>query len=773
MADGTLAYTTVLLDDSTTVIDGGKIITGSVDANAINANTISGSNLTISSFKDSDNYLNSNIQIGGKNLLYKSSIITGSDYGSLSSSPIDGGTAGSEKHVESTNAWNGIGIALHTVLQRAGAKIGDIVTMSIWVSNTSTEAISRDIYLYRAKTSSSTPGVNNPGGTNTYARLFLKSGEWQRVYVTFEVTDYALNTVKTTRFETSVTDSTNKMLWTAPQLEFGNIVTDWSPAPEDTQASIEELSSYTNSIRNWYATCPTAAATAAKVATIDPATTDFTTSILTPGIVVFVKFTITNSAAVGDLTLNVNNTGAKPIKQVRNGTVQTLPGAGYLAANATYQFTYDGTNWLYTGNYDSNSNDNARYVQFYNTIVAGEALAKESIIGGRTDGKFYQIKENSSFDLSHPLLWTTTSWAKDATNYANNYTQCYDRNLATFYTSFTNTTPNRIVYLVGTVNGNMFTTYGSNSSQYLTINQPTTEDGRFYIPIGRLGNQSNGKNYFNYQVGVPITLYAYIDGKFRQVTPTEIVATHKIYYRTTAANNSLAAPTTWVSEATTNVYNTWTTKIPPLASGTDSSVTGYTKYPYLYTCEQRKRLDGTVECTKVLLDDTTTVIDGGNIITGSVSANSINANSGKFDTANIPDLSAAKITSGDITADRIKTNVVNAINATVNQIDAKNIKASELQIGQSQVTNLTNDIADAKKHTQVIVSASSVNYAANTCILTARLYIDGELQTGTSLKWQWYRDGTEQGSQTTGATGTLNVTSTLGIGHRYSCKCTF
>lgn len=165
-------------------------------------------------------------------------------------------------------------------------------------------------------------------------------------------------------------------------------------------------------------------------------------------------------------------------------------------------------------------------------------------------------------------------------------------------------------------------------------------------------------------------------------------------------------------------------------------MTGYTKYPYLYTCEQRKRLDGTVECTKVLLDDTTTVIDGGNIITGSVSANSINANSGKFDTANIPDLSAAKITSGDITADRIKTNVVNAINATVNQIDAKNIKASELQIGQSQVTNLTNDIADAKKHTQVIVSASSVNYAANTCILTARLYIDGELQTGTSLKWQ-------------------------------------
>ena len=94
----------------------------------------------------------------------------------------------------------------------------------------------------------------------------------------------------------------------------------------------------------------------------------------------------------------------------------------------------------------------------------------------------------------------------------------------------------------------------------------------------------------------------------------------------------------------------------------------------------------------------------------------------------------------------------------------------------SQVTNLINtnqNVIDAKKHTQVIVSATNVDYTADTCTLTARLYIDGVLQTGTSLKWQWYRDGTAQGSQITGATGTLNVTSTLGIAHRYSCKCTF
>jgi len=44
------------LDDTETIIDGGKIITGSIDANRINANTISGSNLTISKFSDADDY---------------------------------------------------------------------------------------------------------------------------------------------------------------------------------------------------------------------------------------------------------------------------------------------------------------------------------------------------------------------------------------------------------------------------------------------------------------------------------------------------------------------------------------------------------------------------------------------------------------------------------------------------------------------------------------------------------------------------------------------
>lgn len=90
--------------------------------------------------------------------------------------------------------------------------------------------------------------------------------------------------------------------------------------------------------------------------------------------------------------------------------------------------------------------------------------------------------------------------------------------------------------------------------------------------------------------------------------------TQRIYYRK-SANTAPAAPSTWVtSEATVN--NTWTTKRMPYSSS----------YKYLFTCVQQEMADGTIECTTVLLDDTTTVIDGGNIITGSITANAIASN---------------------------------------------------------------------------------------------------------------------------------------------------
>lgn len=99
----------------------------------------------------------------------------------------------------------------------------------------------------------------------------------------------------------------------------------------------------------FYGTCSTAAGTAAKVVEC----ADFTADNLKAGTIIIVTFTATNSGAVASLTMNVNSTGAKPIKYINNGTLGNLSSAGYLKANVEYPFYYDGTNWVVWFNYNT------------------------------------------------------------------------------------------------------------------------------------------------------------------------------------------------------------------------------------------------------------------------------------------------------------------------------------------------------------------------------------------------------------------------------------
>ena len=92
-----------------------------------------------------------------------------------------------------------------------------------------------------------------------------------------------------------------------------------------------------------YATCTTASATAAKVATITPT---MTFSLVT-GARVIVNFT--NSIGVASATLDVNSTGAKPIYY--NGAALA---ANLTDAGGTYEFVYNGTQWELIGDLDTN-----------------------------------------------------------------------------------------------------------------------------------------------------------------------------------------------------------------------------------------------------------------------------------------------------------------------------------------------------------------------------------------------------------------------------------
>lgn len=124
-----------------------------------------------------------------------------------------------------------------------------------------------------------------------------------------------------------------------------------------------------------FGTCSTEAATQAKVVSV----AGFN---LVAGARVTVKFTVTNSA--GSPTLNVNGTGAKSIKY-RGSAI----GAGFLASNRVYEFIYDGTDYLFLG--DINTDTNTTYksgtgitigsgnaINHTNSVTAGTAKGDDS-----------------------------------------------------------------------------------------------------------------------------------------------------------------------------------------------------------------------------------------------------------------------------------------------------------------------------------------------------------------------------------------------------------
>lgn len=111
-------------------------------------------------------------------------------------------------------------------------------------------------------------------------------------------------------------------------------------------------SSYSiNGLKIFYGTCDTAAATTAKVVTCP----EFTANDLVAGSLIIVKFTATNSGAVGSITMNVNSTGAKNIKKIYNAAVSNLVAAGEIIAGISYMFSYNGTYWVLVSGLDYNS----------------------------------------------------------------------------------------------------------------------------------------------------------------------------------------------------------------------------------------------------------------------------------------------------------------------------------------------------------------------------------------------------------------------------------
>ena len=131
--------------------------------------------------------------------------------------------------------------------------------------------------------------------------------------------------------------------------------------------------------------------------------------------------------------------------------------------------------------------------------------------------------------------------------------------------------------------------------------------------------------------------------------------TQLVYYRTSSEDNApQLGPTTWVT-SDANAYNTWTTKVPPMAASTDDDAD---QYPFLYVAIQYQTMaqqaaGSTCTCSPPLLDESIAVINGSMLVKGSVTAEEINVGSVQSQVVQTTDLSANQLTSGTINAERI------------------------------------------------------------------------------------------------------------------------
>ncbi len=153
-----------------------------------------------------------------------------------------------------------------------------------------------------------------------------------------------------------------------------------------------------------YGTCSTDAATAAKVVTIS----GNTNWKLAVGSIIVVKFTNTSTAT--NVTLNVNNTGAKSI-WYNTGVFASNSSIVNGAAGRFTAYMYDGTYWVWlTNGADANTTyTNAALGQGYGTCATAEATTAKVVtlasyaltVGGIVAVKFtYNVPASSTLNVN-------------------------------------------------------------------------------------------------------------------------------------------------------------------------------------------------------------------------------------------------------------------------------------------------------------------------------------------------------------------------------------
>lgn len=320
----------------------------------------------------------------------------------------------------------------------------------------------------------------------------------------------------------NATDGAVLRVWNV-KLERGTRATDWTPAPEDAQASIDTalaqsveyiIGTQTAATGNW----------AGKSSTLtelkDGTQIRYWLPYAGSGNATL-NLTLKNGTATGAIPVyrqggSASSTGVVTANRVTThfpaGTsISMVYGVNRIVSAVYSGTTYTGTftGWFADGAYDSGNTINRTRLQ--NVITAETAITAAHIICGTATG-YKNIGAGINFDLSYPILYASSAIAATKTG-DNNYLQINEINASNNGTIQSGATK-KVLYLKGTVSGNIFTI---SASPFMTTATPTSADGFYYIPLGMMYSTTN--IYFISSN----RLYAYLDSAFQPVDTAAIL----------------------------------------------------------------------------------------------------------------------------------------------------------------------------------------------------------------------------------------------------------
>ena len=547
MANGTIGYTSVLLDNTITVIDGGNIITGSVKANKLDTADINVSNsLTIGALSTDtqDDILNSNMVVGGRNLLlWTGEGETYSDHTGISrlwkyttiygDVVINGNTAVFTKN-SSGLTDNTSGLRVMSLTESGGSasgnagqstqydidfKIGEQYTFSCDVK-TDGNRVGLEMQHYNGTTVWDGVGVSEFVPVDT---------DWHRYSFTFTIpSDFVCITALGVYCQLL---EGVKLELKNVKLERGNKPTEWTPAPEDTDAAIDSKADATEGIEYIVGTHGTTATGTWTGTTKDAA--------LYVGKQIAYYLTsngVSGTASTLNLTLSGGGeTGAKNVRLNNTNVTNHYP------ANTILKLTYDGTYWK-CDNYNSDTYDRENYKV---ALAASSAISAGRIAVVGSDGKL-KLLSASAFDYTKPILYVGTAYSAtnvtDGTTRTSNYTFWGTAFNLTNTHAIAGAAAGKAVYIVGTLSGTTFTP----NSTVLTCTTPTSANGLVYLRLGIMSTASNAVLESDHP------LYMYHNGAFQPCDPATVSASQTATtYLTHVDNDGLTvhdanAPTTGV-----------------------------------------------------------------------------------------------------------------------------------------------------------------------------------------------------------------------------------